>query len=258
MKDKAKLEDLRSALEAAYGRVCTGVYYAFGDLHIGDRQSRWQEALLVIEQLNDLGVLILAGDILELRYLHEQRTWTQQPECARTTDEKRWEAAVWMEFQEFTDRLDDMGLLNRTVLLRGNHDSTIDVQFSLQGYQIQDYAYLWGSNQYVLVVHGQGIGYEAAMKWAEREQRDTTEALRRVKARLIATRNPTYPELREVDWLIVAHFANAVLDMTGRVCGLSPFTHDLLDGRRGAFVRITPATKNPERLVELLKFPKFL
>lgn len=258
MKDKAKLEDFRASLEAAYERVCTGIYYVFGDLHIGDRQSRWQEALQVIEQLNDLGVLILAGDILELRYMHEQRIWIQQPECACTADEERWEVAVWTEFQKFTDRLDDLDLLNRTVLLRGNHDSTIDVQFSLQGYQIQDYAYLWSYNQYVLVVHGQGIGYEAAMKWTEREQRDTTEALRRVKARLIATRNPTYPELREVDWLIVAHFATAVLDMTGRVCGLSPFTHNLLDGRRGAFTRITPAAKNPERLIELLKYSQFM
>lgn len=251
-------EALRNALEEAYEQVCTGVYYAFGDLHIGDRQSRWREAVEVIEQLEDLGILILAGDTLELRYLEEQRRWNQQPERPRTAKEEQWEAAVWAEFREFTDRLDDLGLLDRTLLLRGNHDSTIDVRFSLQGYQIQDYAYFWGGNQYVLVVHGQGLGYEAAIKWAAREQRDTTEALRRVKARLIATGNPIYPEVRDVDWLIVAHFANAVLDMTGRVCGLSPFTHDLLDGRRGAFTRITPAAENPERLVELWKYSQFL
>lgn len=251
-------EALRKVLEEAYERVCTGIYYVFGDLHIGDRQSRWREAVQIIEQLEDLGILILAGDTLELRYLEEHRRWIQQCGSPRTASEEQWEAAVWTEFHEFTDRLDSLDLLDRTVLLRGNHDSAIDVRFSLQGYQIQDYAYFWGYNQYVLVVHGQGLGYESAMKWAAREQRDTTEALRRVKTRFIATGNPIYPELREVDWLIVAHFANAVLDMTGRVCGLSPFTHDILDGRRGAFARITPTAENTERLVELLKYSQFL
>lgn len=258
MKEVIRIKAFQTALEAAYEQVCTGVYYAFGDMHIGARQSRWREAVQVIEQLDDLGILILAGDTLELRYMHEHRSGSQQPKRSLTTSEEQRETAMWAEFQEFTDQLDQLGLLDRTVLLRGNHDSSIDVQFSLQGYQIQDYAYFWAGNQYVLVVHGQGIGYEAAMKWAEREQRDTSEALRRMKARLIATRNPTYPTLRDVDWLIVAHFANAVLDMTGRVCGLSPFTHDLLDGRRGAFARITPAAENLERLVELWKYSEFL
>lgn len=246
------LKSLQTTLEEAYTQVCTGVYYVFGDLHIGNPQSRWREVIQILEQLEDLGILILAGDTLELRYMHEQHR-----ESGRSKGNTQ-EVAVWQEFQEFTSQLDQLGLLDRTVLLRGNHDSTIDIQFSLQGYHIQDYAYFWGGNQYVLVIHGQGVGFESAMKWATREQRDTTEALRRVKTRLIASKNPIYPVLREVDWLVMAHFATAVLDMTGRVCGLSPFTHNLLDGRQGAFARITPAEENPERFIELWKYSRLL
>jgi hypothetical protein len=258
MKPSGMHKNLQTALEEAYAQVCTGVYYVFGDLHIGNRQSRWREVIQILEQLEDLGALIFAGDTLELRYMHEQRHWIEPSEEQQTRPEKTQEVTVWNEFQEFTDQLDQLGLLDRTVLLRGNHDSTIDIQFSLQGYQIQDYAYFWGGNQYALIIHGQGIGYESAMKWATREQRDTTEALRRVKTRLTASRNPSYPVLRKVDWLIVAHFATAVLDMTGRVCGLSPFTHDLLDGRRGAFARIAPAEENSERFIELWKYSQLL
>jgi len=146
------------------------------------------------------------------------------------------------------DELDAMGLLQKTILVRGNHDASIDLRIWEAGLIIRDYGRLWCGTTDVYLVHGSGLGLENAI--AQNAGIRATSVLTRWKTQLIEKGAP-FPELRGLDWLITGHFEIPVCDPLMRVCGVSAAIGDPLHGTKGRYAWIDPHTTNPEQQVML-------
>ncbi len=213
--------------------------YVFGDFHIGNPTSHYELGVAEIRRkCEEIDTLILAGDTLELKYLHEQKK------------------DVFMLFNAFRDELQELGLLKRTVLLPGNHDASIMYRFWQSGLILNPHAWLWCGDNYVLVTHGDGIGMERAIA-ANHGQR-TRNALRLLKQQLQVEKPDTLPHLSQSDWLVVSHFQIPQNDPHWQVCGGSDWTGDPRSGLKRRYVIIDPQEPIPERKVILgvVPFPK--
>jgi len=119
---------------------------AIADSHIGDDRSHYPiyvEELWRIRQV--LGALFLLSDTIELRYpSQEEESW-------------RW-------FYEVRDELKAMSLLQKTILLRGNHDASIDMQLWRAGLTVRDSGRLWCGANDVYLAHGNGLGLKHAIE----------------------------------------------------------------------------------------------
>lgn len=205
---------------------------AIADLHIGDD---WSHYPIYVEELwrirEVLGALFLLGDTIELRY------------------PSQGEEESWRRFYEVRDELEAMGLLQKTILLRGNHDASIDRQLWRAGFTVRDSGCLWCGTNDVYLAHGNGLGLEKAIE-LNGGIRDT-RALVLLKKQLVKKSHPLLDGLRWVDWLITGHFGIPVCDPHAQVCGASSALGDPRHGTKRRYVLIDPHTKNLERQVML-------
>lgn len=204
---------------------------AMADLHIGDDRSHYPIYVEELWRIGEvLGALFLLGDTIELRYPSQVEE-------------------SWRRFYEVRDELVAMGLLQKTILLRGNHDASIDLRLWRAGLTVRDSGRIWCGTNDVYVVHGTGLGMKRAIE-ANSGVRDT-QALVLLKYRLVKERHSLLRGLRWVDWLITGHFEIPVCDSIARVCGASSALGDPQHGTKGRYVLIDPHTENPERQVML-------
>lgn len=204
---------------------------AIADLHIGDARSHYSLYVKELWQIREeLGALILLGDTIELRH----PSWSMEES--------------WRLFEEVRDTLEAMGLRQKTIMLRGNHDASIDLRLWEAGLKVRDLGRLWCEASDVYLVHGSGLGLENAIA-RNRGIRDSS-VLALWKRWLIQKEN-VIPELCWLDWLVTGHFEIPVCDPLARVCGVSSAIGDPHHGTKGRYVCIDPHTSNPERQVML-------
>ena len=204
--------------------------YVFGDFHIGNPKSHYQLGVAEIcRQCENIDTLILAGDTLELRYGQIEE--------------------VFALFYMFRDELQDLGLLKRTIILPGNHDASIMYKFWRSGLILKPYAWLWCGNNYILVVHGDGIGLERAI--AANQGRRNRNALRLLKQHLLEEQPNILPPLSPNDFLVTAHFQIPQDDPHWRVCGVSDWTGEPKSALKRRFAIIDPKATISERQVTL-------
>lgn len=208
--------------------------FMFGDFHLGNPRSHYELGVAEIRRrCEEIDTLILAGDTLELKYGQVEE--------------------VFALFYALRDELQELGLLKRTLLLPGNHDASIMTKFWQSGLILKPHAWLWCRDNYVLVVHGDGIGLERAI--AANQGRRTRHALRRLKAQLREERPDTLPPLSRDDWLVTAHFQVPVSDPHRQVCGVSDWTGEPRSALKRRYAIIDPQAATLERQVTLEEAP---
>jgi len=123
------------------------VIYVVGDLHIGDPKSQWRLALAYLRTVRKPKpqLVIFNGDTFECRYAATHL------------------AEALEDFQEFCETLDTMGLLARAVFVRGNHDSAVEEVVERGDVVVEPHVRVWCGGCDVLVIHGDGVGLEAAV-----------------------------------------------------------------------------------------------
>lgn len=204
--------------------------FVFGDFHIGNPKSHYELGVAEIRRQNeDIDTLILAGDTLELKY--------EQLED------------VFNLFYTLRDELQELDLLKRTILIPGNHDAGIMYKFWQSGLILKPHAWLWCGDNYVLVVHGDGIGLERAI--AANQGRRNRNALRLLKQQLLEEQPNTLPPLSPSDWVVTAHFQIPQNDPHWLVCGVSDWTGDPRSALKCRYAIIDPQAVTPERQVTL-------
>jgi hypothetical protein len=141
------------------------VEVVFADLHIGHPDSHWQRAITCLAQLvkryRIFGVYF-AGDTAELRFAEEAAS--RRDEHAQTLHLAKGWQIVGSAFDEFTGRLQRLGVENRCIFITGNHDTRLELLPESHGLTITQDAHLNCSSFSVHVLHGHGLGFEAAVQ----------------------------------------------------------------------------------------------
>ncbi|MHA1450725.1 MAG: metallophosphoesterase, partial [Candidatus Hodarchaeales archaeon] len=97
----------------------------------------------MLEYLSEATMIIFNGDTAELRWAH-----------ARGEVQDNSLPAGFVELEWLVQTLDDLGLLDKSVFIRGNHDYNID-QFSSTGkILVRDYCRIPCGDTFALVTHG--------------------------------------------------------------------------------------------------------
>ncbi len=226
-----------------------------GDIHVGNKYSRWRMLVEKLEQLEkrfDVETYVLAGDTFQVRKCeNSQRLEEEKNKFLKAYNGKNKR-------------------LNKTIIVEGNHDPkdkieeimmtpplTIEeVEDAVTEAIITTYAKLWCGNCYVYVLHGHNIGMEKNVNKVGRR----AEALRLTKQDLIEKGTTWLRKgtIAEEDWLCLGHFEIPVCDLIGKVIGLSSWTaktkeNIIKSGTKGRIAIIND--QNPNETVKL--YPLF-
>jgi hypothetical protein len=218
----------------------------FADLHIGHPSSRWQTAISCLAQLLEkyrVFAIYFAGDTAELRFAHEAALGKGK-EAKNANLAIGWQT-VQSAFDDFTERLARLGVDDRCVFITGNHDTRLELLPRSHGLVITQAARLDCDSYSVHVLHGHGLGLEAAAQRYE----GGAAALRAVRERLERIPPPLMPRLCPADWLVIGHYGIGVCDVMSRVVGLGDWTGDLNNPVKACYAVVEPA--NAEAPVRL-------
>ncbi|MFX1561924.1 MAG: metallophosphoesterase [Promethearchaeota archaeon] len=199
----------------------------FADIHIGLSDSRWDAVLDTLKKLTTnenttIGAIIFAGDTVDITRAKPQQV---------TTD-----------LNKFCKELKKLNLLHRSVFLHGNHDPTINQLLTVPDCILRPTVLLRFPDTNIFIVHGHGIGLEAAISC----HGYTSTAFAAAKQRLIR-----YPPLwlqepmSQNDWLVACHYALPHIDFENRTAGLSPWTGSLDDNWHGHYLIIRSHPTRP-------------
>ena len=117
---------------------------------------------------------------------------------------------------------------------------------------VEPHVLVWCGDCDVLVIHGDGVGLEAAVN---KYDGANMRALLEVKQELIKNGHSQLPTISEKDWLMTSHFDSGVCNATDRVCGLGSWRGEAIwaDGTKGLCACIDPHATIPEQRVILKK-----
>lgn len=222
-------------------------------------------------------LLVYAGDSFETRPMALERL-AQERLAQKNSSMESWdvenelrklEAEREAIVQVVTDQLAECELLDISVFLSGNHDSTEGLYKLLGHYDVQilSYARIPMQATTALIRHGAWSGMEQAAANAQkdlagtsrpnqeekREQRYGTAILRRAKEVLMKEITGLGFRVPPEWWVVLGHYASPVANQEHRVAGLSNWEGELSGpfGRR--IIQIDPQEDNG---VSVVKVPK--
>ncbi|MFQ6126371.1 MAG: hypothetical protein ACE5R6_17435 [Candidatus Heimdallarchaeota archaeon] len=114
---------------------------------------------------------------------------------------------------------------------------------------VKNQAWFWCEEDYVLVVHGDGIGLERAI--AANKDGGTRNAFHLLEQQSLEKYPETLPLLSASGWVVTAYFQIPQNNPNWRVCGDSDWTGDPQSGLKRRYAIIAPIAATVEWQVKL-------
>ncbi|MFW9878294.1 MAG: metallophosphoesterase family protein [Candidatus Thorarchaeota archaeon] len=212
------------------------------DLHLGNPESKWLDAAYLIkENINDLDIIILNGDLTE--------EFNPFPITRKSvhSDLELLNSNIHESLSEFRDIISEN--INKMVFLRGNHDHLIINSLPI----VENFAILQTKFKKIVIFHGHQTylsQYGKRFGWG-------VEAGRRLKSRLdqehyVGTRLDTN------DYIIVGHCHTAFFDNEAKIFSPGCWVGKYRNRNIGWYILINDeGEKNENNFIEIRRIKGF-